>query len=97
MANLDVAVNGPSIGTGVVAKTLLEYTAPATSGATVRRWGVSFDGTSPTAAPILVGLLQGRDERHGHQHPPVKISGHTGNPLGTAKHTMTVEPGGSPV
>ena len=97
MANLRLNVAASEHATGTTAKTVLGYTAPASAGATVKRFGIQFKGTTPTDAPILVEALRGATSGTGTSVTPAKVSGHTGSAQGTAKENYSAEPSGGTV
>lgn len=66
MAYIYIAANGASpttaaqvpVATGTAIKTLLQIATPSTTGIKIIEWGISFDGTSSTAVPGKIELLQ---------------------------------------
>lgn len=97
MAGLNV-IQTPSqkLSTGTTnRKTLLQYTAPASSGGRVKRAGISFDGTSPTAGKIEVFLGKGISGGTATTRNPQKVSGHTGSVQGSGKEDYSSEPTGN--
>ena len=63
MAGILYTLTVPSTGgltmvTNTAIKTLLQILAPANQRVTVHEWDISFNGTSNTAAPILVEIVR---------------------------------------
>ena len=63
MANLKWTLTVPTTGgatmvTNAAIKTLLQFLAPTNQRVIMREWDVSFQGTSNTAAPILVEVVR---------------------------------------
>lgn len=64
--DLYIAANGASpttaaqvaVATGTSIKTLLQVATPSTKGLTILAWGISFDGTTASNAPVKCELLQ---------------------------------------
>lgn len=97
MAGLKCRVGNSGMSSTTSARTMIELTAPADTGLRVRKFTCTFAGTSPTQAKILVEVLKGGTTGTGTNKDPVKLDGHDGDPQATGKHTLTAEPGGSPV
>jgi hypothetical protein len=65
MRNLFVAYGGPMpttaalapVSTGTAIKTLMQIATPSTKSLYVVEWGISFDGVTPTNAPIKCELI----------------------------------------
>lgn len=75
------------------AKTVLKIVAPANHRVAILGWGVSFDGISPTAEPVVVRLLRQTTAGTFTSLTPVKADGSLGETVQTtAGHTATVEP-----
>jgi hypothetical protein len=66
MSKTYIAYNGPKVTTaapvavtsGVAIKTMQQLATPSTQDITVIEWGISFDGTNPSAVPIKAELIQ---------------------------------------
>lgn len=98
MSALICTANSSSVGTGsATTKTILQITAPASTGIRVTRASISFDGTSPTAGKALVELVKGATSGTGTNLTPLKVHGHTGSVQSTAKENFSGEPSGGSV
>lgn len=79
--------------TAATAKTVIQMIAPTNQREVVTSWGVSFDGASPTAEPVIVELYRLSSAGTMSTLTPAKS-----NPVDTetlqvtAKHTATAEP-----
>ncbi len=96
MSGLNVShTTSAAIATGSGStKTILEYTAPASGGARIKRARITFDGVTPTGPKGLCLFRKGATTGTGTNRGPIKVSGHTGSVVGTGKENFTVEPTG---
>lgn len=92
MAGILCSAITAEISTGTSAKTLLQLVAATNQRVKVLRWGVSFDGISPTAAPILVRLLRQSTAGTMSALTPVMLGIGSESLQTTAQHTATAEP-----
>lgn len=86
------------VATGTSAKTILQVKALSNHRIHVKEWGISFEGTSNSAAPIQVRLL--RQTSAGTMTSLTVVKGNAGDDETlqvTAQHTATVEPSPSDV
>ena len=59
MAGLDVRATTPEVAlTAATVRTVLQFVAPANHRVRLRKWRVSFDGTTTTAEPVVCRLLR---------------------------------------
>jgi hypothetical protein len=79
-------------GDGTNPKTILQVIAPANKGLRITRVGVTFAGTSSTAARAQVHGARSSTNGTGTSVNPQKLGGHTGSVTATANETLTVEP-----
>ncbi len=79
------------------AKTVLQLVAAANHRVKVKSWGVSFDGISETAAPVVVELLRQTDAGTMSALTPQKTRPASETLQTTAQHTATAEPAGTTV
>lgn len=80
------------VATGTSEKTVLQLAAPANQRVKLLRWGISFDGVSPVAEPIIVRLLRQTTAGTMTSLTPVALGVVTETLQATAQHTATVEP-----
>lgn len=73
-------------------KTVVQVVAPANQRLKVKKWGVSFDGISPTAEPVQVELLRQTTAGTMSALTPVKLVAGSETVQATAQHTATAEP-----
>lgn len=93
MAGINIAAITSEIAlTTATAKTVVQITAAANHPIKVYRWGVFFDGTSPSAEPVQVVLMRQSTAGTMSALTPVKVSNHSETVQTTAQHTATVEP-----
>lgn len=93
MAGISARAQTSSITTGTSAITLLQIVAATNTRVVVRSISVSFAGTSPTAAPILVDVLRQTTAGTMTSLTIVKEPNLGSETLQTsAQHTATVEP-----
>lgn len=93
MAGLNAVAQTTKISTSTSARTLLRVTAPANQGLRIKRWGVSFFGTSPTGAKVQVDTLTGGTGGSGEDSvTPRKLSGHATSIQATAKEAFDSDP-----
>jgi len=98
MAGLFGSLNASDgINTGTGAKTKLQYTAPANTGAKVTRFWLHGKGTDPAAAQGMFEIVKGATGGTGSTVNPAKSHGHTGSMQGTGKEDFSVEPTGGTV
>lgn len=79
-----------TIVTGTSEKTMIEIATPSTNAALVYHFGISFDGVSASATPVLVELKRATASITGSSLTPAQLS--TDGPSTanvTAKHTGT--------
>ena len=85
------AVDG--VATGTAKKTILQVTPAANHRVKVSEWGISFNGTTNTDAPIEVELVRQTDAGTMTSLTLVKVNEDDGETLQTtAQHTSTSEP-----
>jgi hypothetical protein len=58
MAGVYFNAIAPGVTTGTSLKTLLQVKAASNHGIKINEWGISFNGTSNTATPILVQVMR---------------------------------------
>jgi hypothetical protein len=93
MAGIKAVAQTDEIATGTSKKTLLQLIAASNHRILVKEVSISFDGTSPTAAPILVEVARQTDAGTASSLTPVKIDQDGDETLQTtAQHTATAEP-----
>ena len=94
MAALILSVSTAEIAlSAATLKTVLRIKAAANQRLKLLRWGVTFDGASPTAEPVQVRLLRQSTDGTFTSVTPVPTDGSlTETPQTTAGHTATVEP-----
>ena len=93
MAGISARAQTGSITTGTSAITLLQVVAATNTRVVVKSISVSFAGTSPTAAPILVDVLRQTTAGTMMSLTVVKEPNLGSETLQTtAQHTATVEP-----
>ncbi|RLF30319.1 MAG: hypothetical protein DRN14_00250 [Thermoplasmata archaeon] len=93
MAGILAVAQTAEVATGTSKKTLLQLVAAANHRVKVKEISISFDGTSNTAAPILVEVLKQTDAGTMSSLTPVKIDEDGDETLQTtAQHTATAEP-----
>jgi len=81
-----------ALGAGA-AETILQIVAAANDKVAATAWGVHFDGTSPTAEPVVVQLLFQTGAGTSAANTPVKLDQSDGTTLQTtARDSFTVEP-----
>jgi hypothetical protein len=96
MAGLNFVAQTAEIATGTSKKTLLQLVAAANHRVKVKEISISFDGTSNTAAPILVQALRQSDAGTMSALTLVKWDADDDETLQTtAQHTATAEPTGT--
>lgn len=78
--------------TAATAKTVLQVVAPANQRLELKRWGVFFDGTSPTNEPVQVRLLRQTTAGTMTALTPVMLAAGSETVQSTAQHTATAEP-----
>lgn len=79
--------------TAATARTILQVTAPTNQVVKLLGWGIYFDGTSGTAEPVVVELIQQSTAGTMSSLTPVKIDpGRAETIQSTAQHTATAEP-----
>jgi len=96
MAGVRFVAQTAEVATGTSKKTLLQVVAAANQRVLVKEWSIAFDGTSNTAAPILVQVLKQTDAGTMSSLTLVKLNQDDGETLQTtAQHTATAEPTGA--
>lgn len=81
------------VATGTSAKTLMQIVAASNHRVLAKEIGVAFQGTSNSAAPILVEVLRQSDAGTMSALTPVKANDSDDETLEvTAQHTATAEP-----
>lgn len=93
MAGTPWRANTAAVVTGTSAKTILQVVAAANTRGRILRWGISFDGISATAVPILVEFM--RQTTAGTMSALTLVKGDDSlaeSLTTTAQHTATVEP-----
>jgi len=96
MAGIRVVAQTAEIATGTSAKTLLQIIAAANHRVLIKEFSISFDGTSNTAAPIIVTLLRQSDAGTMSALTLAKVDLDGDETLQTtATHTSTGEPTGT--
>lgn len=90
--NFIVDTEGEIALTAATAKTVLQVVAPSNHKVIVKRWGVFFDGTSPTAEPVQVRLLRQTTAGTMSSATPRKLGTDSETIQSTAQKTATVEP-----
>jgi len=83
--------------TSATLKTVLQIVAPTHQRLKIKRWGVFFDGTSATDAPVEVRLRRQTDAGTMSALTPVKQVAGSETVQTTAQHTATAEPTGGDV
>jgi len=58
MAGVRIVAQTAEISTGTSKKTVLQLLAAANHGVEINEWSISFKGTSNTASPILVEIIE---------------------------------------
>jgi len=93
MAALNMMAYPGEVALTTTAKTVLQVVAPTHQRLRIKGWSISFDGTSSTAAPVLVRLLRQTSAGTMSALTPVKM-GVAGSETATssAQHTATAEP-----
>lgn len=75
------------------AKTVLQIVAPTNQRLKVKRWGIYFDGTSSTNAPVQVSLVkQSTAGSGGTAQTPIMISAGSETLQATGQYGCTSEP-----
>jgi len=74
------------------AKTIVQVVAPTNQRLKIKRWGVFFDGISPTEAPVQVRLLRQSTAGTMSSLTPTKLGTEGETVQATAQHTATAEP-----
>lgn len=98
MAGLSVHIgNSAVVASGTSAKTIYQYTAPANTGAEVKKISVTGDATSTTVAKGTIEVVKGATGGTATTDTPLKLHGHTGTVQGGGKRNFTVEPTGGTV
>lgn len=98
MAGVGFAAVTAEIATGTAAKTLAQVVAASNHRLLIKEISVSFQGTSNTAAPILVRVLRQTTAGTTSALTPVKTNSADDETLQvTARHTATAEPTASDV
>lgn len=93
MAGLNAVAQSSKLSTSTSARTILRITAPANQGVRIKRWGISFFGTSTTGAKVQVdALLAGTGGSGEDSVTPRKISGHATSIQATCKEAFDSEP-----
>ena len=93
MAGLKAVAQTVEIATGTSKKTLIQLVAAANHRTLVKEFSIAFDGTSNTAAPILVEVARQTTAGTMTSLTPVKIDADADETLQTtAQHTATAEP-----
>ncbi len=92
MAGLNAVANSTKATTGTNAKTVIRITAPANQGVRVKKFGITFSGTSSTAAPIDIAIVVGGSGGSGTSVTPRKTSGHSGSVQSAAAGHYASEP-----
>lgn len=96
MAGVRAVAQTAEIDTGTSKKTLLQIVAATNQRVLVREISVSFDGTSNTAAPILVQVLRQTTAGTMSALTLQKMNPDDGETLQTTgQHTATAEPTGT--
>lgn len=98
MAGVRFKANASGIATGTSAKTLLQVVAAANHAVLIEEFGISFNGVSNTAEPILVKLMRQTTAGTMSALTLVKDPDDSAETLQTtAQHTATAEPTSSDV
>jgi hypothetical protein len=93
MAAIDAIAQTAEVAlAGATAKTVIQIVAPANQRLRVKSWGVSFDGTSETNAPVEVVLMRQSTAGTMSALTPVNKGVGTETLQVTAQHTATAEP-----
>lgn len=96
MAGLKLVAQTGEVATGTSKKTLLQIVAAANHRVVITEISISFDGTSNTAAPILVQALVQTDAGTMSALTLQKINADDDETVQTtAQHTATAEPTGT--
>lgn len=73
-------------------KTVLQLTAPTNQRLMVKRWGVFFDGVTPTNEPVVVKLIKQSTAGTATSQSPVILSAGSETLQATGNYNATVEP-----
>ncbi|MFQ5410227.1 MAG: hypothetical protein ACE5FI_17590 [Anaerolineales bacterium] len=96
MAGILAVAQTAEVATGTAKKTLMQLVAAANHRVLIKEISISFDGTSNTAAPIIVQVLRQTTAGTMSALTPVAIDEAIDETLQTtAQHTATVEPTGA--
>jgi hypothetical protein len=74
------------------AKTVIQVVSASNHRVKIKRWGVYFDGVSPTAKPVQVRLLRQSSAGTMSSLTPTKLGTESETIQTTAQHTATAEP-----
>ena len=93
MAGIKAVAQTAEVSTGTSKKTILQLVAAANHRVLVKELSISFDGTSNTAAPILVEIARQSTAGTMTSLTPAKVDLDGDETLQTtAQHTATAEP-----
>jgi hypothetical protein len=86
-----IQVTGEAVA-AAASETVLQAVASISQGLEVVRWSISFNGTSPTAAPVRVELMRFTSAGSSTLYTPKKIDPASDPPLATGRTAFTAEP-----
>lgn len=93
MAGVGFKAVTAEVSTGTSLKTIIQVVAASNHRCVIKEWSISFQGTSNSAAPILVEVLRQSTAGTMSSLTPVKNnSGDDETLQTTAQHTATAEP-----
>lgn len=96
MSLYSAQVTGEALAAATVETIIMIATGTARRGR-LRRWGISFNGTDVTDAPVQVQLMRFTSNGSSSSSTPLKLDEADVAPLATARSAFTAEPSTSDV